>query len=193
MVRAILTLLLSWLCWWKSDWFVDCDWGWRICLQLSFWDGNLCYWRCHWKWGLMTGTVTGVCQVMWSPMSRPKQGVISISGQGMGPDLEIFSTLESSVFWGGAQMVKFKSRCHQCFENSLKSQDWDCKEGLTGNMWEVPIVNGVLQREEGTLKPLFTKMVGELDPTKTTVYHPQTDSWALQPNPKSLTRVRLGF
>eukprot|EP00064_Thunnus_orientalis_P016885 superscaffoldBa00003444_g16958 len=49
---------------------------------------------------------------------------------------------------------------------TINGEPPDCKEGLTKDIWKVPGDMWALQREDGTLKTLFTKAVGGLDVAK---------------------------
>ena len=86
-------------------------------------------------------------------------------GQGKGPDPELFSALDNTMFEGGTKGPR-KSCCQQQFVKGLKSRELDCTKGLANGMWEVPGDIGAVQREDGTLKPLFAKVVGGLDMAK---------------------------
>ncbi|XP_042254566.1 uncharacterized protein LOC121887718 [Thunnus maccoyii] len=97
--------------------------------------------------------------------AHARAGVTSDPWQRKGPDPEPFSTLDSSLFEGGTKGPR-KSRRQRRFEKELKTRQPDCKEGLTKDIWKVPGDMWALQREDGTLKTLFTKAVGGLDMAK---------------------------
>ena len=97
--------------------------------------------------------------------AQARAGVTSDPWQRKGPDPEPFSTLDSSLFEGGTKGPR-KSCRQRRFEKGLKTRQPDCKEGLTKDIWKVPGDIGALQREDGTLKTLFTKAVGGLDMAK---------------------------
>ena len=93
--------------------------------------------------------------------AQARAGVAPDPGQAKGPDPELFATLDSSMFEGGTKGPR-NSRRQRRFEKGLNAPEPDCAKG----MWEVPGDIGALQREDGTLKPLFAKVVGGLDMAK---------------------------
>ncbi|KAM4549940.1 uncharacterized protein V3H82_019144 [Fundulus diaphanus] len=80
------------------------------------------------------------------------------------PEPEPFSKLDSDLFEGGKKGPR-KSRSQRRFERGLKSREPD-SQGLDKDWWEVPGDIGAVQRQDETLKPVFTKVLGGLDSAK---------------------------